>query len=188
MKRRTCLQAFGVACAGRYAGSPHAQQLARVQVPEVGLVDQDGAPHRLRALCDTPVVISFFYTGCSTVCPPQTAALRALRERLDTRPALAPRVRLLSISVDPLGDSPAALRDYARRFDLRLGLAAGWQMLTGAPNQLGRTWQAFEVPVGDPAAHSSLLWLGDLRQGRWTRASPQAPTERLLDLIRQVST
>ena len=188
MKRRRCLQALGAACAGLYAGTPSAQPLARVQVPESRLIDQDGAPQRLRALCDTPVVIGFFYTGCSTVCPPQTAALRALREQLDARPAAAPRVRLLSISVDPLGDSPAALRDYARRFELHLGLAQGWLMLTGAPKELARTWQAFEVPVGDPSAHSSLLWLGDMQRGRWTRASPLTPTERLLALIRQVST
>ena len=118
---------------------------------------------------------------------PQTAALRALRERLDARSAAARRVRLLSISVDPLGDSPAALRDYARRFDLRLGLAAGWLLLTGSAGELARTWRAFDVPVADPDAHSSLLWLGDARTARWTRASALAPTERLLELMRQVA-
>lgn len=95
--------------------------------------------------------------------------------------------RVLSISVDPLGDSPEAMRAYARRFDLRLGLAAGWLMLTGAPHELARAWKAFDVPVGDPSAHSSLLWLGASRPNRWTRANALTPAERLVDLIRQVS-
>lgn len=93
----------------------------------------------------------------------------------------------MSISVDPLGDSPEAMRAYARRFDLRLGLAAGWLMLTGAPHELARAWKAFDVPVGDPSAHSSLLWLGANRPNRWTRANALTPAERLVDLIRQVS-
>lgn len=187
--RRRCLQALAAAaCAGLGVPTARAQAAPRAPLPDAGLLDQDGAPHRLRALCDTPVVVGFFYTGCSTVCPPQTAALRALRERLDARSAAARRVRLLSISVDPLGDSPAALRDYARRFDLRLGLAAGWLLLTGSAGELARTWRAFDVPVADPDAHSSLLWLGDVRTARWTRASALAPTERLLELMRQVAT
>ena len=85
MRRRVCLCALGALGAGTYGGATAMQPLARLQLPDVGLIDQDGAPHRLRALCEQTVVIGFFYTGCSTVCPPQTAALRALRERLDAR-------------------------------------------------------------------------------------------------------
>ena len=65
-------------------------------------------------------------------------------------------------------------------------------MLCDAPGtsagELARTWRAFDVPVADPDAHSSLLWLGDARTARWTRASALAPTERLLELMRQVAT
>jgi len=145
-----------------------------------------GGAQRLRALCDRPVVVGFFYTGCSTVCPPQTAMLRALRQRLDAAPRGAPGVRLLSITVDPLGDPPEAIRAYARRFELRLGLDAGWLMLTGDAAELRRVWTAFGVPVGDPEAHSSLLWLGSAR-GRWTRASALTPTDTLVDLLRGVA-
>ena len=60
-------------------------------------------------------------------------------------------------------------------------------MLTGAPHELARAWKAFDVPVGDPSAHSSLLWLGAHRPNRWTRANALTPAERLVDLIRQVS-
>ncbi len=180
MRRREALCALGSALA---APGWAQDGSARVQVPDVRLQDQSGAAYNLRALCGGPVVIGFFYTGCSTVCPPQTAALRALRERLDSDSpkAGAARARLLSITVDPLGDSPEAIRAYARRFDVRLGLDAGWLMLTGQPAELARVWRAFGVPVDDPEAHSSLLWLGSAR-GRWTRAAALTPTARLAEL------
>ena len=187
MRRRGALATLGAACAGGWAAPARAQgDSSRVTVPDARLLDQAGGAQRLRALCDRPVVVGFFYTGCSTVCPPQTAMLRALRQRLDAAPRGAPGVRLLSITVDPLGDPPEAIRAYARRFKLRLGLDAGWLMLTGDAAELRRVWTAFGVPVGDPEAHSSLLWLGSAR-GRWTRASSLTPTDKLLDLLRGVA-
>lgn len=188
MRRRQVLGALGAACAGAAVAPAWAQGVsARVVLPEARLLDQAGGLHRLRALCDGPVVIGFFYTGCSVVCPPQTAALRALRERLDAAGAGAPRVRLLSISVDPLGDSPEALRVYAKRFELRLGLQAGWLMLTGEVAELRRVWAAFGVPAGDPEAHASLLWLGSAPLGRWTRAAALTSTPKLVELLQQVA-
>lgn len=185
MRRRTCLAALAAASAvprlHAAAGGP--------VVPDVTLLDHTAAPRALRALCAGPVVIGFFFTGCASVCPVQTASLRALRQALDApggRAAAGPRATLLlSISVDPLGDSPAALRAYAQRFGVSLGMDAGWFMLTGAPADLAPVWRAFEVPVADAQAHPSLLWLGDARTGRWTRAPAATPADRLLALLRE---
>ena len=80
------------------------------------------------------------------------------------------------------------MRAYAQRFELRLGLDAGWLMLTGEAAELRRVWAAFGVPLGDPEAHSSLLWLGSASRGRWTRASALTPTDKLVDLLRKVAT
>lgn len=49
MRRRVCLCALG-ALGAAYGGATAMQPLARLQLPDVGLIDQDGAPHRLRAL------------------------------------------------------------------------------------------------------------------------------------------
>lgn len=188
MRRRSALVALGAACSGAAMAPAGAQDLsARLELPEAHLSDQAGAAHRLRSLCDGTVVIGFFYTGCSTVCPPQTAALRALRERLDAPGSGAPKVRLLSITVDPLRDTPQAIRTYAQRFELRLGLEPGWLMLTGEVGELRRVWAAFGVPIGDPAAHSSLLWLGSASRGRWTRAAALTPTPKLIGLLHGVT-
>ena len=81
MRRREAIAALGSACAAGWAAPARAQDASgRVALPDARLLDQAGGAHRLRALCEPPVVVGFFYTGCSTVCPPQTAMLRALRE------------------------------------------------------------------------------------------------------------
>ena len=187
MRRRAALIALGAWSTGAAVAPAWAQGASgRLTLPDARLLDQAGGTHRLRGLCDGPVVIGFFYTGCSTVCPPQTATLRALREQLDAAGTGAHNALLLSITVDPLGDSPEALRSYAQRFGLRLGLQAGWLMLTGEPAELARVWRAFGVPQGDPQAHSSLLWLGTASRGRWTRAAAWTPTAKLVDLLHGV--
>ena len=45
MRRRVCLCALGALGSGTYGGATAMQPLARLQLPDVGLIDQDGAPH-----------------------------------------------------------------------------------------------------------------------------------------------
>jgi protein SCO1/2 len=131
---------------------------------------------------DRLAIYNFFFTGCNTVCPPQTALLREavqqVRARRDLRSAL-----FVSISVDPLGDGPVQLRSYAERFGLSLGLQAQWVMLTGTPPSMTKTLAAFNQPQTRPGEHSSFLWLGNQRSQRWTRTSSLNAPASLVQLI-----
>lgn len=84
---------------------------------------------RLRALFeDRLVLLSFIYTRCPDVrgCPWATAILAQVRRRLDAAPALAHRVRFLSLSFDPAHDTPEVMRAYGAQFS-----AGGeWRFLT----------------------------------------------------------
>ncbi|MFT4101657.1 MAG: SCO family protein, partial [Burkholderiaceae bacterium] len=108
-------------------------------LPDVALLDHRGQPQRLVSdvIRDRVVLVHFFFTGCGTVCPPQTALLRDLRQRIDAG-APARRPLFVGLSVDPLGDGPEQLRAYLSRFDIVAGLAAAWVWLTGEPASLGR--------------------------------------------------
>ena len=156
-------------------------------LPDVPLLDQDGRPVRLQqGLIDgRTVVINFMFTGCQTVCPPQTAllreALRRLSERGSTRDLL-----VLSLTVDPLADGPAQLRAFGQRYQLPVGLARGWVLLTGGPADVARLLAAFDVPAGAPGDHPSLLWLGHAPSGRWTRSSSLNPPEALVSLLEEL--
>lgn len=174
------------ACAANWLESP--------AVPDVPLLDHAGRVQRLPELLrGRAVAVNFIFTGCSTVCPPQTALLREAFRQWQARTALRD-VLVVSLSVDPLGDGPSQLRDYARRFDLPVDASTGeassaprWVLLTGAVASMRKVLSAFDVALGAADQHPAMLWLGDTARGRWTRTSAlNAPpiTTRLLEELR----
>lgn len=181
-----------VLLAGAAWSLPHSARaqawLPTPTLPDVALQDQDGQSQRLLGglIGERAVVVNFFFSGCGTVCPPQTALLRELRQRIDTA-GRARDVLFLSISVDPLGDGPAQLRAYAQRFDLRAGASGNWSLLTGAPGDVARVLQGFGVASGAPQQHANLVWMGHAARQRWTRlaglASPAEMWSRLQALM-----
>ncbi|MCB2016542.1 MAG: SCO family protein [Hydrogenophaga sp.] len=188
MRRRRLLQAAPLALAWQLGPRTAlgGQWLATPELPDVPLTDHLGREVDLLELISRrPVVVNFFFTGCATVCPPQTALLQEARRQWRTKPALA-RVLVVSISVDPLGDGPKQLQAYAERFGVSLGEDKGWVMLTGAAKPMARVLDAFDVPVGQADDHPALLWLGDRSRGRWTRTSslnPPATLTRQLEAL-----
>ena len=155
-------------------------------IPTVELSDQDGHVRQLPELIGRrPVLLSFFFTACARICPPQTALLRDLQEELNRRRPAEPPL-LLSISLNPLADTPAALRAYAALFDARLGERDGWLMLTGSSDALVPVWKAFDADGPDLDQHADTLWIGHPGSRRWTRASAlsaEATPARLADLL-----
>lgn len=149
-----------------------------IRVPNVTLLDQDGHPRSLVSLLrGRASLVSFFFTGCGTTCPLQTDRLMALQDHLSGARAASPL--LLSISLDPLGDDPAAMREYAARFGLRLGDAAACLMLTGAPAVLSPVWAAFDAPRDRPENHATLFWLSPPGSAGWLPRSIHTPTADL---------
>jgi cytochrome oxidase Cu insertion factor (SCO1/SenC/PrrC family) len=95
------------------------------------ILDSQGKPHRLYDLIgpEKITVLSFIYTSCSDVngCPLASYVLSRVQDRVLSKPPLADRVRLLSVSFDPAHDTPAVLTNYARTF---VRDDFDWQFLT----------------------------------------------------------
>lgn len=90
------------------------------------------------------VVVNFIYSRCAEVCPLSTAHML----KLQTVYAQEPRVRLVSISVDPDYDTPDVLASYAERLGAR---STRWSFLTGEKKQIYRLAQeGFRLGVVDP--------------------------------------
>ncbi|PZP42913.1 MAG: hypothetical protein DI601_16780 [Azospirillum brasilense] len=169
---------------GLLAAAPAWAQGTRL--PPVVLVDQSGVRRDLGAVAvQRPLVLSFFFTGCTTICPPQTAAMQALQGELAGWPE--PRPLLLSVSLDPFGDTPEAMRAYAGRFGLELGPDKGWLLLGGDPRALLRVWRAFEQPEGRPEDHAAQIWLGAPGGRDWQRVGALTPPDRLAAMLRQMA-
>jgi len=102
------------------------------------LRDQHGALVRLSAQRGRFVLLTFLYTHCRDVCPVIAEHLQAALGMLG---ADRNRVRILAVSVDPVGDTPAAVRDFVRLH--RLG--SQFSYLTGTRKQLAPVWQAYNI-------------------------------------------
>ena len=80
---------------------------------------------------DRLVLLTFMYTRCSDIhgCPLATTVFFKIRQALKSEPALAQRLRLISLSFDPEHDTPAIMRQYAAGLQ---DAALDWQFLTTA--------------------------------------------------------
>jgi cytochrome c peroxidase len=94
------------------------------------LLDSAGEPVALYSLYDgKTVVLSFIYTSCPDVngCPLATFVLGRIQDRLASDASLKDKVRLITVSFDPVNDTPEVLTRYAKHFQ-RGGI--DWRFLT----------------------------------------------------------
>jgi cytochrome oxidase Cu insertion factor (SCO1/SenC/PrrC family) len=115
------------------APAPGTYELPVVKAAADGeVLDSKGAAHRLHDLTHGRItVMSFIYTRCgdAKACPRATGVLREIHELSGSDPALATGVRLVSMSFDPEGDTPARLAAYAE-FARSDKPAAEWRFVT----------------------------------------------------------
>jgi cytochrome oxidase Cu insertion factor (SCO1/SenC/PrrC family) len=97
-------------------------RLQRIQgVSDAVLLDSAGHTVRLAAFTRGKItLLTFFYTYCVDPlgCPFAHTTLAELRDQVRGDRALAERVRFVSVSLDPSHDTPGAIADYAREFDI----------------------------------------------------------------------
>ena len=168
----TAAAATGAAAAKSPAGSFYAN------FDGLQLTDQDGRRFNAAQLKGQFALVNFVYTGCSTTCPLQTQALAQLPGQL--APALRDRLRLLSVSLDPLSDSPPVLKAFAKRMGAD---QPRWRFVTGRPADTERLSDALRLfrpgpDVRKPDEHSTAVWLidpqGQLRM-RYSGNPPDLP-------------
>lgn len=134
--------------------------------PPLALRNYLGQPVTLSQYRGKAVLVTFLYTNCPDVCPLIAANLRVALNELGRA---APDVQLIAVSVDPRGDTRAAVAKFLRAHEL-LGRM---QYLIGSRAQLALAWAAWGVgsqrDAGQPqlVAHSALVYGigagGDLR-------------------------
>lgn len=172
-----------LACLAVLATSSFAQPLP---MRELRLIDHRGLPVDAAALAGRPVLLHFVFTTCSTICPTQVLTLSELRRSLPAD--VQQRLSFVSVTVDPLQDTPASLASFARRQGADL---PGWHFVTGPPAQVHALldrMQALAPQDPSPENHRTSLYLYNAR-GDLLQRYGGAPIDRarLLVELTQVS-
>lgn len=149
----------------QHQGHTSAQAGAKVAFADVPLLDQDGRELRLKddLVGDRIVVMGFVYTSCTTVCPVISAIMQKLQKQLGERAGR--EVQLISLSIDPMRDTPERLHEYAGRF----GAGEGWRWVTGSNEAVTDTLKGLGTWTANYQDHPPLIMVGDGRTQQWTR-------------------
>lgn len=192
-QRREWLQRVGVMMAGcALTDAAQTASSAMPVIPDVRLLDEQSREHSLRSLMEShTVAINFIYTGCSSFCPPQTAVFKAVQSRMNEALRGASYAPLLmSISIDPLNDTPETLARYAARFEARLGLKQRWMMFTGEPGAIAQTARAFyaaSVSGTRVEDHPAQIWIGCAPRARWRSIASLPSADDVLRLMKEAA-
>jgi len=159
------------------AGVPHDKRKKK-WLDEFFLVDHEGHDFYSRDLTGEVWIGSLFFSNCTVTCRQQNEYLSALWDRTSDR-----SIKFVSISTDPLVDTPAVLREYRRSLGIE---TESWKFLTGNGNYIRRVSEEyFTEALTNGRHHSNKLFVVDKWGGvrgsfDWQEQGAEA---RMLELV-----
>src|SRR5678809_428104 len=149
---------------------------------DVELTNQDGKKVRFYSdvLKGKTVVVNAFFTTCTSVCPPMNRNMEKIQEALGDR--VGRNVFLVSMTVDPETDTPARMKEYAKKFHA----GPGWLFLTGKKENLD--WALYKLGqyVENKDDHQTVLIIGNEPTGLWKKAFGMANVAELVQVVESV--
>ncbi len=148
------------------------------RIPDIQIYDQTGRRTNFYSdlIKGKTVAINFIFTTCTGICPPLTATFRRVQQDLIERNL---PVQLISISVDPVTDTPARLKEYATKFNA----APGWTFVTGDAAAINSILESLGTAVADKADHTPMILIGNDLTDSWTRAYGLSSPGALVNII-----
>ncbi len=149
-----------------------ALQTRVIQTPDVWLVNHQANPVFLPELLahSGPVVVQFIFTSCKTVCPVMVTTFSQSQALISEVNA-----KLISISIDPVFDTPERLSAYSQRY----GADTGWQFLTGDGHAISSVTRAFNAVSagGNKMNHTPRLYIRPGLENQWYETDALAGLE-----------
>jgi protein SCO1 len=114
-------------------------------VPNAPFVDQNGRKRHFADFKGSPLAITFIYTKCPlpTFCPMMDRHFASIQKSLAADPSMK-SVKLVTVSFDPLTDTPPVLAAHAKRLNADL---RRWTFLTGDRDEIDKFAARFGVSV-----------------------------------------
>lgn len=120
----------------KYSGSLYSPP---APAPPLSLRNYKGERVNIGRYRGKAVLVTFLYTKCPDVCPIIASNLGVALNLMGA--AKASKVQAIAVSVDPRGDTPAAVASFLARH----GVAGRIQYLIGSAHELGPVWEAWHV-------------------------------------------
>jgi len=171
------LAAVAIKSSVRWGGSPLP---VMSQLPDFSLIDMNGQHFGLKELSETATVVDFVFTRCMGPCPMMALEMGKIQAKF----ADSPKIRFVSISVDPAYDKPAVLSEYATS----VGAIPGkWIFATGEGDSIvALSEKGFMLPASTwPTEHSTRFVLVD-KQGRIRGYYDSVEAESMTTLVADI--
>ncbi|WP_442950958.1 SCO family protein [Paenibacillus sp. GSMTC-2017] len=122
-------------------------------VSEFEFTNQDEQTVSLEDLKGKVWITDLIFTYCETVCPTMTMNMAELQKQLKAAEVDA---EIISFSVDPERDTPAALKSYLGKFGADF---TNWNALTGYSYEEIKSFvlQSFKVPIAKDGASDQII-------------------------------
>jgi len=158
------------------------QSAAQKYFTDVLLVNQNGEKMRFYSdlLRGKVVIINSFFATCPGSCLPMSRNLEKIQTALGDR--LGKDVYIISISVDPAVDTPASLKEYAKKLHAR----PGWFFLTGNKPDVDFALKKIGHFVDAREDHVNVFIVGNERTGLWKKAFGLASGDELIKVVESV--
>lgn len=161
---------------------PDTKSPSHTYFTDVELVNQNGEKMRFYSdlLQAKVVIINSFFATCPGSCLPMERNLEKMQQALGER--VGKDVHIISISVDPTVDTPANLKEYARKLHAR----PGWYFLTGEKQNVEFALKKLGHLVANKQDHLNIFIIGNERTGLWKKAFGLAQSDELLKVVESV--
>ncbi|NKB63605.1 MAG: redoxin family protein [Gammaproteobacteria bacterium] len=126
---------------------------AQCHFPDSALVTSSGKSVQFYEdlVKDKVVAINFIFTDCTTVCSPAAIKMSHLEQMLKQRDASD--VGLISVSIDPVTDTPERLSEWSDRFNP----GPDWTFLTGEKRTVDDLLRALKVFTPNYEDHQPIM-------------------------------
>ncbi len=120
-----------------------------LNIPDVEVLDQDGNVRHFYTdlIKGKTVAINFIFTNCTTICPPLGATFARVQRELGDK---GKDVHFISVSVDPLTDTPERLKAWGAKFKA----GAGWTFVTGNKPEIDQLLRALGASAARREDHT----------------------------------
>ena len=148
-----------------------------LNIPDVEVLDQDGNTHHFYSdlVKGKTVAINFIFTNCTTICPPLGATFARVQRDLADQD-----VHFISVSVDPVTDTPERLKAWGAKFKA----GAGWTFVTGNKPEIDELLRALGASAARREDHTPSVIVGNDAKDVWTRTYGLAKTTQMVTLIK----